>query len=179
MPLYALENHAPQIHPDAYVHPDAVVIGQVTIEAEASVWPGAVLRGDYGRIHVGPRSSVQDGTVLHTTKEWATVIGAECVIGHNAHLEGCTVEDRCLVGSGSVVLNRATVGRGSVIGANALVLEDSDVPPGSLAVGVPARIRRIDAAEQAEWIDFAVREYVDNSKRYAGGLRRLTEQERS
>src|SRR5690348_10066430 len=141
MPIYALGDLVPVIAPDAYIHPDAVVIGNVSIGAESSVWPGAVLRGDMGAVVVGERTSGQDGTSLHTTAEWPTLIGSECVIGHNAHLEGCTVEDRCLIGSGSVVLNRAVVGTRSVVGAQALVVEDLDVRPGSMALGVPARIR--------------------------------------
>ena len=99
MPIYALGDVEPQIHPDAYVHPDAVIIGDVRLGAQASVWPCAVLRGDHGFIEVGGRTSVQDGTVVHTTEEWPTIIGSECVVGHNAHLEGCNVGDRCLIGS--------------------------------------------------------------------------------
>jgi carbonic anhydrase/acetyltransferase-like protein (isoleucine patch superfamily) len=171
MPVYALGDLTPTIDPTAYVAPDAVVIGQVTIGPEASVWPGAVLRGDYGRIAVGARSSIQDGTVLHTTEEWPTVIGDECVVGHVAHLEGCTVQDRCLIGSGSVVLNRVTVGTRSVVGAQALVPEDTQIPPGSMALGVPARIRPVDPTNQAAWIDFAVREYVANARTYRDQLR--------
>ena len=113
MPVYALGAEVPEIHSDAYVHPDAVVIGRVRIGADASVWPTAVLRGDDGAIVVGPRTSVQDGTIVHATGRHDTVIGAECVVGHNAHLEGCTIEDRCLVGSGSVVLHRAVVRSGA------------------------------------------------------------------
>src|SRR5689334_7175794 len=119
MPVYRLDDLVPQIHPEAYLHPDAVVIGAVTIGAGSSVWPTAVLRADFGRIEIGERTSIQDGTVLHTTEQWPTVIGNEVVVGHNAHLEGCRVEDRCLIGSGSVVLNRAVVRTGSVVGANA------------------------------------------------------------
>src|SRR5664279_4377257 len=128
MPIYALDSLVPQIHPDAYVHPDAVVIGLVRIGAQSSIWPGAVLRADFGQIVIGEGTSIQDGTVIHATPEWATVIGDGCVVGHNAHLEGCTVEDRCLVGSGSVVLNRAIIRTGSVVGAKALVPEGLDVP---------------------------------------------------
>lgn len=173
MPLYAFGDHVPDIHPSAYVHPDAVVIGRVTIGPESTVWPGAVLRGDFGDIRVGARSSIQDGTVLHTTVEWPTVVGDECVVGHNAHLEGCRIEDRCLIGSGSVVLNRARVGTGSVVGAQALVTEGAEVPAGSMALGVPARIRSLDADQQRTWIDFAVREYVDNGRDYREQLRLL------
>src|SRR5688572_30493133 len=100
MAIYALGDRTPDIHPEAFVHPDATVIGDVVLGAEASVWPGAVLRGDYGRIEVGARTSIQDGTVIHATHDLATVIGHECVVGHVAHLEGCVVEDYALVGSG-------------------------------------------------------------------------------
>jgi carbonic anhydrase/acetyltransferase-like protein (isoleucine patch superfamily) len=171
VPIYALGELEPAIHPDAYVHPDAVVIGAVTIGAEASAWPGAVLRADFGRIEIGARTSIQDGTVVHTTAEWPTVIGADCVVGHNAHLEGCAVEDGCLIGSGSVVLNRAWVRTGSVVGAGALVTEDTEIPPCSVALGVPARIRPVDPGEQRKWIDFAVREYRENALRYRNSLR--------
>ena len=171
MPIYALGDRRPVIDPDAYVSPESTVIGDVTIARGASVWPGAVLRADYGRIEIGARTSIQDGTVLHTTAEWPTVIGAECVVGHVAHLEGCTVEDRCLIGSGSVVLNRARIGAGSVVGAQALVPEGLVVPAGSMALGVPARVKPIDPTVQASWIDFAVNEYVDNARTYRDELR--------
>lgn len=171
MPIYALGEHEPDIHPDAYVHPDATVIGRVTIGPDSTVWPQAVLRADYGEIVIGARTSIQDGTVLHTTEQWPTVTGDECVIGHNVHLEGCTIEDRCLIGSGSVVLNRARVGTRSVVGAQALVTEDALVPPESMALGVPARVRPLDQAQQAGWIDFAVEEYVRNGRRFLTDLR--------
>src|SRR5271155_4660806 len=105
MPIYRLGNLVPTVDSQAYVHPDAVVIGGVTIGSEASVWPSAVLRGDYCTITVGARTSVQDGTVIHAGPGFPTVVGDGCVIGHLAHLEGCTLEDDCLVGSGSVVLH--------------------------------------------------------------------------
>ena len=102
--IYALGDVIPDIDPTAYVHPEAVVIGDVRLGPEASVWPCAVLRGDPGGIVVGARTSVQDGTVVHTTPIDPTRIGAECVIGHNVHLEGCTIEDRCLIGLGAILL---------------------------------------------------------------------------
>ena len=173
MPVYALGDLEPDIHPDAYVHPDAVLIGAVVLGAESSVWPGAVLRADFGRILVGSRTSIQDGTVLHTTVEWPTVVGDDCVVGHNVHLEGCAIEDRCLIGSGSVVLNRAVVRRGSVVGANALVTEDTEVPESTMALGVPARMRPVDTGQQKKWIDFGVREYRDNAAHYRTELRRI------
>ncbi len=172
MPVYALGPDEPSIDPTAFVHPDAVVIGAVTIGAQASIWPGAVLRGDHGgRIEIGARTSVQDGTVLHTTAEWPTVIGPDCVVGHNAHLEGCTVEERCLIGSGSVTLNRAVVRAEAVVGAAALVPEDFEVPSHTMALGVPAKLRKVGI--EPEWIDYAVRSYIDAGARYRRELRRI------
>lgn len=171
MAVYALGEQTPSIDPTAFVHPDAVVIGSVQIGPRASVWPGAVLRGDYGRIVVGAATSVQDGTVVHATASLATTIGANCVVGHIAHLEGCTVEDDCLIGSGSVVLHRAVVRSGALVGAGAVVPNDMEVPSGAMALGVPARIRT-DAVEPGSFAE-AVRLYVANAERYARDLRRL------
>jgi carbonic anhydrase/acetyltransferase-like protein (isoleucine patch superfamily) len=171
VPIYALGDDEPDIDETAYVHPDAVVIGRVILGAEASVWPGAVLRGDHGFIQVGARTSVQDGTVVHTTHDWPTVIGAECVVGHNAHLEGCTVADRCLIGSGSVTLNRAKIGAGSIVAAGALVTEGFEVPAGALVTGVPAKIKRTGLT--GDWIDLAVRAYVETARRHRKELRRI------
>ena len=171
MALYALGSLEPTVHESAFVHPDAVVIGNVAIGAESTVWPGAVLRGDYGRIVVGDRTSVQDGTVVHATAELATVIGNDCVIGHVAHLEGCTIEDGSLVGSGSVVLHRAVVRSGALVGANAVVPNDMEVPSGAMALGIPAKLR--EGAVQPGFTDRAVQVYVENGRRYRSGLRRL------
>lgn len=171
MTLWALDGVAPVVHPTAWVHPDATVIGRVELGPEVSVWPQAVLRGDYGEIRVGARTSIQDGTVLHTTAEWPTVIGADCVVGHLAHLEGCTIGDRCLVGSQSVVMNRAVVGDGALVGAGALVAEGTTVPPDCRALGVPARIR--EGAGTGAWVEDAVALYVENARRYRTGLTRV------
>ncbi len=171
MAIYALGDRTPTIHPEAFVHPDAVVIGEVELGSEASVWPGAVLRGDYGTISIGSRTSVQDGAVIHATAELSTVIGAECVIGHLAHLEGCVVEDRCLIGSGSIVLHRVTVRTGALVGAGAVVSGGTEVPSRALALGVPATIRTDAVHENA--FDENVAMYVANGHRYRGELRRL------
>lgn len=169
MTLYELDGLTPRIHPDAYVHPDAVVIGDVEVGADASIWPGAVLRGDYGTITVGERSSVQDGTVVHAGPGFPTVIGRGCVVGHVAHLEGCTLEDESLVGSGSVVLHHAVVGTGATVGANAVVPNRMHVPPGALALGVPARIR--PGGSSLEIIRLSADEYVGNARRFRKELR--------
>jgi carbonic anhydrase/acetyltransferase-like protein (isoleucine patch superfamily) len=171
MAIYALGHLVPRIHPDAFVHPDAVIIGDVRIGADASIWPTAVLRGDYGPIDIGDLTSIQDGTVLHTTAEWPTAIGDRCVVGHNAHLEGCRIGDGCLIGSGSVVLNRALVEPGAAVAAAALVPEDAVVPSGHIAVGVPARPRT--APELTSWVTAAVELYRDMAKRYRSELRRI------
>ncbi|HEV7886158.1 MAG TPA: gamma carbonic anhydrase family protein [Acidimicrobiales bacterium] len=171
MTVYALGDLVPQIAPTAFVHPDAVVIGDVHIGDEATVWPGAVLRGDYGRIEVGDRTSVQDGTVVHATAEHPTVIGPDCVVGHVAHLEGCTIEAGSLVGSGSVVLHRAVVRSNALVGANAVVPNDMEVPSGAMALGIPAKLRpgTVEPGFTAE----AVTLYVENGRRYREGLRVL------
>ena len=173
MPIYALDDLIPVIDPDAYVHPDAVVIGAVELAAGASVWPTAVLRGDHGVIRIGERTSIQDGTIVHTTHNWPTVIGAGCVVGHRAHLEGCVVEDGCLIGSGSLVLNRARVETGAVVAAAALIREDMVVPAGALALGVPASIRENAGLRQREWIARAVKDYVETASQHRAGTRRL------
>jgi carbonic anhydrase/acetyltransferase-like protein (isoleucine patch superfamily) len=172
MPVYALGDDEPDIHDLAYVAPDAVVIGRVTIGPEASVWPGAVLRGDHGTITVGARTSVQDGTIVHCTADYPTVIGADCVVGHNAHLEGCVVEDGCLIGSGSITLKRVVVGAGSIVAAAALVPEGFVVPPGSLVAGVPATIKR--SGIDASWTQESVRHYIETACEHRKGLRRLS-----
>jgi carbonic anhydrase/acetyltransferase-like protein (isoleucine patch superfamily) len=171
VPIYALGSNEPDIHPLAFVHPDAVVIGRVRIGPEASVWPCAVLRGDHGHIEIGARTSVQDGTVVHCTEEWPTLIGAECVVGHNAHLEGCVVEDRCLIGSGSVTLNRVRVGTGAVVAAAALVPEGFEVPPGALVAGVPAKVKKTRIP--ADMITKPVHTYLESAREHRLGLRRL------
>lgn len=171
MSIYALDGQEPQIHETAYVHPDATVIGSVLLGANVNVWPGAVLRADYGRIEVGDGTSIQDGAVVHTTEEWPTLIGAGCVVGHNVHLEGCVVNDGCLIGSNSTVLNRANVAAGCVVAAAALVPEGFVVPAGQMAIGVPAKLRASSYA--AEFVPPAVALYSANAQRYRTELRRL------
>lgn len=171
MALYAIDERIPQIDPTAFVHPDATVIGDVTIGPQATVWPMAVLRGDYGTITVGARTSVQDGTVVHATRDHPTIIGADCVIGHLVHLEGCTIEDGSLVGSNSVVLHRAIIRTGALVGASALVPNDMEVPSRAMALGIPAKLR-LDAVD-ADAFKLHVATYVWNGERYRTGLRRL------
>lgn len=171
MPVYALGDRIPQISPDAFVHPDATIIGRVVIGAGSTVWPAAVLRGDYGDITVGERTSIQDGTVVHATEEKATTIGSDCVVGHLAHLEGCTVEDHCLIGSGSVVLHDVVVRSGALVGAGAVVSNGTEVPAHAMALGIPAKMR-LDAVPAGAFRE-AVMLYVNNGEHYRQALRRL------
>ncbi len=171
MPMYALGERTPEIDPSAFIHPDAVLIGHVVVGPESSVWPTAVLRGDHGTIRVGAQTSVQDGSILHCTSTLDTVIGDRCTVGHNVHLEGCTIEDDCLVGSGSVVLHEAIIRTGALVGAQALIPNGMEVPSGAMALGVPAKIRP-DAVSK-ELLEHAAAIYVRNTHWYNAELRRL------
>jgi carbonic anhydrase/acetyltransferase-like protein (isoleucine patch superfamily) len=171
MSLYALGDVAPQIHPDAFVHPDSTIIGNVVIGAGSTIWPMAVLRGDQSRIVIGERTSVQDGAVLHCTRHLETVVGNDCTIGHLAHLEGCTVEDGSLIGTGSIVLHNAIVRAGALVGAGALVPGNMEVPGGAMALGVPAKLK-LDAV-RPEQVTYPAQEYVRNCERYLAELRRI------
>lgn len=171
MAIYALGDQVPDIHPEAFVHPDAVIIGSVTIGAHSSIWPGAVLRGDDGYIVVGERSSIQDGTVVHTTPFTPTIVGNDCVVGHVAHLEGCTLEDFTQVSSGAVALHNVVIGTGAIVAANSVVLNNTQVPPGALAAGAPAVIKE-GRARRAD-IEMAVKAYVSKAERFAREMRRV------
>jgi carbonic anhydrase/acetyltransferase-like protein (isoleucine patch superfamily) len=169
--IYALGDVEPRIDPTAYVHPDAVVIGEVELGPEASVWPSAVLRGDPGGIVVGARTSIQDGTVVHTTPITPTRIGAECVIGHLVHLEGCTIGDGVLIGSGAIVLNGAVVEDEALVGAGALVSGSMVVPRRAMALGVPATLK-LDAVNP-DHIKIGMEVYRERGRTYRAQLRRL------
>ena len=171
MALYALGDIEPTVDPDAFVHPDCTIIGNVVVGAGSTIWPQAVLRGDQSRIVVGARSSVQDGAVVHCTRALETHIGADCVVGHLAHLEGCIIEDGALVGTGSIVLHRAIVRSGALVGAGALVPGGMEVPAGAMALGVPARLR--EGAVQPDQITQPAQEYNRNWARYRAELRRI------
>ncbi len=171
MPVYALGDIVPEIHPTAFVHPEAVIIGRVVIGPDATVWPHAVLRGDGAGIFVGARTSIQDGAVLHNTESYRTTVGEDCTVGHLAHLEGCTIEDGALVGTASVVLHEAVVSRGALVGANAVVTNRMVVPPNAMALGVPAKIRENASSYEANLRD--ADNYVQRGKRYRAEMRRI------
>ncbi len=171
MPIYALGSQVPQIALDAYIHPDAVIIGSVTVGSESSVWPGAVLRGDEGEIRIGEKTSVQDNSVLHTSPDFPTLVGDRCVVGHIVHLEGCTIHDDVLIGNGAIVMHQVIVYAWSIVGANAVVLNGTIVPSDSIAIGAPAVVKQGRA--RRELITEGVDNYVARSRRFRDELRRV------
>jgi carbonic anhydrase/acetyltransferase-like protein (isoleucine patch superfamily) len=172
MPIYALGDLEPQIDPSAFVHPDAVVIGDVRIGAESSVWPGVVLRGDHGYISIGAQTSIQDGTVIHCTPDHPTLIGDRVTVGHNVHIEGAQIHDDCLIGSGSIVLSQTLIGPHSLVGAGALVPERKIVPPNARALGVPCVIQENTVEDGPSAVNTT--SYVANAHRYKKEMRRLS-----
>jgi carbonic anhydrase/acetyltransferase-like protein (isoleucine patch superfamily) len=172
MAIYALGDLEPRIHPDAYVHPDATVIGDVRIGAHASVWPQTVLRGDHGHIEIGERSNVQDGCVLHCTEQHPTILGPSSAIGHAVHVEGATIGTGCLVASGSVVLNGSVIEDGGMVGAGAVLSYGFHVPSGHVALGVPAKTRP-NKSFGPDMIKLVVDGYVERAKYFSTALRRI------
>lgn len=161
--------YKPQLAPLAWVHERAVVIGDVELASEVSIWPGAILRGDQGSIRIGAKSNIQDGTVVHATHGLSsTSVGERVTVGHNAVLHGCTIGSDCLIGMGAIVLDNAIIGAGSIVGAGALVLKDTVVPPGSLVLGNPARDFRTVTEGQKLAIDEGWRAYVRLAHEYRG-----------
>ncbi len=168
--IWELDGIAPQIADDAWVAPDARLMGNIVLEPGASVWFGAVLRGDNEEIRVGRNSNVQDLTVCHTDIGFPLTIGANCTIGHRAILHGCTIEDGVLIGMGAIILNGARIGAGSLIGAGALIAENKVIPPGSLVMGAPGKVvRELDEAARDALLKSADG-YNRNAARFRHGL---------
>lgn len=171
---YRLGDSRVETHPDSWAAPNATLVGNVRLQAGASVWFGAVLRGDNELIDIGPDSNVQDGTVMHTDMGWPLTIGKGVTIGHNAMLHGCTVDDYSLIGINAVILNGARIGKHCIIGANALIGEGKEIPDGSLVMGSPGKVVRELTEPQKKMLEASAAHYVHNSQRYA---RDLVEQE--
>jgi carbonic anhydrase/acetyltransferase-like protein (isoleucine patch superfamily) len=169
--LIELEGVAPRIAGDAYLAPTAVLIGNVVVESAASVWFGAVLRGDNSEIRVGAGSCVQDNCVIHCARDLPTIIGANVTVGHMAMLEGCEIGDGALIGMGAIVLQRARVGVRALIAAGALVAEGVDIPHGVLAAGIPATVKKELAGSSQRWVETAALEYQSQRLRYMHGAR--------
>ena len=153
----------PTVHPSAFVDASAQVIGDVHLGAESSVWMNVVVRGDVHYIRIGARTNIQDLTMVHVMRETnPTVIGDNVTIGHGAVVHGCTIEDRCLIGMGAILLNGCVVGTGSIVAAGTLIPEGMVVPPGSMVMGVPGKVRRALTPEE----DASIKWYADNYVRY-------------
>ena len=172
--IHAFDGHVPLIHTDAFVHPDATIIGHSIVGARSSIWPSTVLRGDMkGRIVIGDDTSIQDGTVVHLTQDFSdTVVGNRCTVGHRVILHGCIVEDECLIGMGSIILDNARIGTGSLIGAGALVTQGTVIPPHSLVFGSPGKVIRPLRPKEREMIDLGWPTYVEYSRKYLAELRK-------
>jgi carbonic anhydrase/acetyltransferase-like protein (isoleucine patch superfamily) len=159
----------PSIDPTAFVHPDAFVVGDVTLGPRVSVWPTAVIRGDTGRIVIDEESNVQDGTVIHVDQGVPTTVGRRVAIGHRAIVHGSTVDDDCLIGMGAILLNGVVIGSGSIVGAGAVCREGLQVPPNSLVLGVPGRIVRETSAAERERIARTVQSYLELQQAHRRG----------
>jgi carbonic anhydrase/acetyltransferase-like protein (isoleucine patch superfamily) len=156
----------PSIHPSAFIAPGAIIVGDVQIGEEASVWYGAVIRADLNVIRIGPRSNIQDGCVVHLADEYGVHVGQYVTCGHSAILHACTIDDEVLIGMGATVLDGAEIGARSVIGANALVTQGMKIPPGSMVLGSPAKIRRALDLDEQSGIRVWAEKYVKLSRAY-------------
>jgi carbonic anhydrase/acetyltransferase-like protein (isoleucine patch superfamily) len=167
---YRLGDARVECHPESWVAPNAVLVGKVKLEAGASVWFNAVLRGDNELIHIGENSNVQDGTVMHTDMGFPLTLGKGVTIGHNVMLHGCTVGDYSLIGINAVVLNGAQIGKNCLIGANALIPEGKVIADGSLVMGSPGKVVRELTEQQIKMLEASAAHYVHNAQRYARDL---------
>ena len=175
MPIYELDGQGPEFPADGnyWIAETAVLIGRVRLKSFTSIWFGAVLRGDNEWIEVGERTNIQESCTLHTDMGFPMVIGADCTIGHNVVLHGCTIAAGSLIGMGAVVLNGARIGPRSLVGAGALVTEGKEFPENSLIVGAPARAVRTLDEKAAKSVSFAAEWYVKRWNQYSKGLRRI------
>ena len=158
----------PKIHPEAYVAGGVLVIGDVEIGRESSIWFGSIVRGDVHYIRIGERTNIQDGCILHVTRgKWPLSLGDEVTVGHRVTLHGCTVRSRCMIGMGAIVLDGSEVGEGAIVGAGSLVAPGTVIPARTLAMGVPAKVKR--QITEAEWDESAwlARRYVEHAREYA------------
>jgi carbonic anhydrase/acetyltransferase-like protein (isoleucine patch superfamily) len=166
--ILAFEDKEPRVAAGAFVAPTAVLVGDVVVEEGASIWFGAVLRGNFNRIVVGVGTSVQDNCVIHTNEDLPTTIGSNVTVGHLSLLEGCEIEDGALIGMGSIVLNRARVGRRAMLAAGSVVKEGGEVPAEVLAAGVPAKVKKELQGSSSEWVEMAALEYQSLRLKYMG-----------
>jgi carbonic anhydrase/acetyltransferase-like protein (isoleucine patch superfamily) len=168
---FDLGGKRPKVHPDAYIAPTAVLIGEVEVGAGASVWFGAVLRGDEAAIRVGDGANIQDNVVIHCAQNLPTVIGPNASVGHAAQLEGCIVEEGAVVGMGATMLQRSRLGAGSMLAAGAVLQEGMVIPPGHMAAGVPAVVKKPLDGSSGNWVGITAQHYRDRAVAYRAHLR--------
>ena len=173
MTLYALDDASPVIADDAWVAPDANLIGKIVLGSRTSVWFGATLRGDNETIEIGEGSNLQENVVCHTDMGFPLTVGRDCTVGHKAMLHGCTIGDESLIGMGATVLNGARIGRNCLIGAGALVAEGKEIPDGSLVVGMPGKVIRALDEAAIEGLRASAKHYQERATRFRTGLRAL------
>jgi len=173
MPRYAIGDVSPQLGEGAWAAPSADLIGDVRLGARASVWFGAVLRGDNTPLIIGEESNFQDGAIGHSDPGFPLTIGARVTVGHQAILHGCTVADDCLIGMGARILNGAVIEGGCIVGAGALITESKQFQPGSLIVGAPARVVRQVSEEERRLLRASAAHYAEKAQRYAAELKKL------
>ncbi len=157
---------SPKVHPSAFIAPTAVLIGDVEVDAESSIWFGAVLRGDNGPIRIGARTSIQDNSVVHVSETGQTIIGDDVTVGHCAVMEDCKVGNFALIGSNAVLLNGSVIGERALIAAGSVVGERADIPPEVVAAGAPAKVKKPLEGEALHWVEVAAQEYVSLSRSY-------------
>ena len=172
---FELGGRRPKVHPDAYVAPTAVLIGDVEIAAGASVWFGAVLRGDEATIKVGEGANIQDNVVVHCAEGLPTLIEKNASVGHSAQLEGCVVEQGALVGMGATMLQRSRLGAGSMLAAGAVLQEGSEIPAGHMAAGVPATVKKQLDGSSDRWVGITARHYQERAVKYRAGLKPISD----
>jgi carbonic anhydrase/acetyltransferase-like protein (isoleucine patch superfamily) len=168
---FELGGRRPQVHPDAYIAPTAVLIGDVVVEAGASVWFGAVLRGDEAMVRVGEGANIQDNAVVHCARDLPTVIEREASVGHSALLEGCVIEQGALVGMGATMLQRSRLGAGSMLAAGSVLLEGVEIPPGQMAAGIPAKVKKARGGSSDSWLGTTAQHYRDRAVKYRAQLK--------
>ncbi|WP_428268792.1 gamma carbonic anhydrase family protein [Haliangium sp.] len=171
--IYSLDGRKVSIDGTCFIAATATLIGSIVVGVDASIWFGAILRGDNDVITIGPESNIQDSAMLHTDDSIPLTLGRGVTVGHKAMLHGCQVDDYSLIGIGAVVLNRAKIGKHCIIGANALITEGKEIPPRSLVMGQPGRVvREVSDEEVSSVLEFSAQHYVDNGRRYRRALRR-------
>lgn len=166
MAIESYETYSPEVHPSAFVAASADLIGRVKLHEEASIWYNTTLRGDINEIVIGPRSNIQDNAVVHLADDYGCYVGEWVTVGHSAIIHACTIKDEVLIGMGAIILDGAVIGERSIIGAGAVVTGGTEIPPGSLVLGTPAKIVRTLSLDEQQGVRHWAEKYVTQSRKY-------------